>query len=54
MVSGAWIRTTSAAATHLATLPAGVARFVCRPFVGCSFFVRGAAALAGDFALLFG
>ena len=41
-------------AAHLAALAAGRTRFVRAPFVRCAFFVRGATALAGDLALLFG
>lgn len=46
--------TTATATTHLATLAAGRTRFIGRPFVGCSLFMRRATTLAGDLALFLG
>src|SRR6516225_6233689 len=43
----------TSAAAHLPPLSPCVARFVRGPLVSCSFLVRSAAPLAGDFPLLF-
>jgi hypothetical protein len=45
---------TPAAAADLATFSARGTRLIGRPLMGRSFFVRGAPAFAGYFALLFG
>src|SRR6266496_5498214 len=47
-------QTAAAPATDLTALAAGIAGFVCSPFVGSPLFVGGASAYAGDLALLFG
>jgi hypothetical protein len=50
-----WLRrdnkASATAPADLATLAAGISRLVSGPFVGRPFFVRGASAFAGDFAL---
>jgi hypothetical protein len=47
-------KTSTTTPADLTALAAGISRFVGGPLVGRAFLVRGASALAGDFALFFG